>query len=29
MTRGALVLWVGIFSVIFLRRHLHLFQWLR
>lgn len=28
MTRGALVLWVGIFSVIFLRRQLHLFQWL-
>lgn len=28
MTRGALVLWVGIFSVIFLRRHLYLFQWL-
>ncbi|PWY97202.1 hypothetical protein BCV70DRAFT_203090 [Testicularia cyperi] len=28
MTRGALVLWVGVFSVIFLRRHLHLFQWL-
>lgn len=28
MTRGALVLWVGIFSVIFLRRSLHLFQWL-
>lgn len=28
MTRGALVLWVGIFSVIFLRRTLHLFQWL-
>lgn len=28
MTRGALVLWVGVFSVIFLRRHLYLFQWL-
>jgi drug/metabolite transporter (DMT)-like permease len=28
MTRGALVLFVGTFSVIFLRRHLHLFQWL-
>ncbi|KAN0066303.1 hypothetical protein ACQY0O_000397 [Thecaphora frezii] len=28
MTRGALVLWVGVFSVIFLRRHLHFFQWL-
>lgn len=28
MTRGALVLWVGIFSVIFLHRQLHLFQWL-
>ncbi|SNX84057.1 related to nucleotide-sugar transporter [Melanopsichium pennsylvanicum] len=28
MTRGALVLWVGVFSVIFLRRQLHLFQWL-
>lgn len=28
MTRGALVLWVGVFSVAFLRRHLHLFQWL-
>lgn len=28
MTRGALVLWVGVFSVIFLRRHLHHFQWL-
>ncbi|KDN44140.1 hypothetical protein K437DRAFT_214889, partial [Tilletiaria anomala UBC 951] len=27
MTRGALVLWVGVFSVIFLRRHLFLFQW--
>ncbi|KAJ9476522.1 hypothetical protein PHBOTO_000169 [Pseudozyma hubeiensis] len=25
---GALVLWVGVFSVAFLRRHLHLFQWL-
>lgn len=28
MTRGALVLFVGLFSVIFLRRHLFLFQWL-
>jgi drug/metabolite transporter (DMT)-like permease len=28
MTRGALVLFVGLFSVIFLRRHLHAFQWL-
>ncbi|KAH7313258.1 hypothetical protein B0I35DRAFT_394309 [Stachybotrys elegans] len=28
MTRGALVLFVGMFSVIFLRRRLHLFQWL-
>ncbi|KAF4908630.1 hypotheticall protein [Colletotrichum viniferum] len=28
MTRGALVLFVGLFSVIFLRRHLYLFQWL-
>ena len=27
MTRGALVLFVGLFSVIFLKRHLHLFQW--
>ncbi|KAK7751058.1 hypothetical protein SLS62_007044 [Diatrype stigma] len=27
MTRGALVLFVGLFSVVFLRRHLHLFQW--
>lgn len=27
MTRGALVLFVGLFSVIFLRRRLHLFQW--
>ena len=27
MTRGALVLFVGLFSVIFLRKHLHLFQW--
>jgi hypothetical protein len=27
MTRGALVLFVGLFSVIFLRRKLHLFQW--
>lgn len=28
MTRGALVLFVGLLSVVFLRRHLHLFQWL-
>lgn len=28
MTRGALVLFVGLFSVLFLRRHLYLFQWL-
>ncbi|CAD6886216.1 unnamed protein product [Tilletia laevis] len=28
MTRGALVLWVGVFSVFFLQRHLMLFQWL-
>lgn len=28
MTRGALVLFVGLFSVIFLRRQLFLFQWL-
>ncbi|KEY64323.1 hypothetical protein S7711_06367 [Stachybotrys chartarum IBT 7711] len=28
MTRGALVLFVGVFSVVFLRRRLHLFQWL-
>lgn len=27
MTRGALVLFVGLFSVIFLRRKLHLIQW--
>lgn len=27
MTRGALVLFVGLFSVIFLKRHLRLFQW--
>ncbi|EIW67703.1 integral membrane protein [Tremella mesenterica] len=27
MSRGALVLWVGILSVIFLRRHLWLYQW--
>ncbi|KAH7360552.1 hypothetical protein BKA65DRAFT_188068 [Rhexocercosporidium sp. MPI-PUGE-AT-0058] len=27
MTRGALVLFVGLFSVLFLRRKLHLFQW--
>ncbi|CAK7244699.1 MAG: hypothetical protein STHCBS139747_006244 [Sporothrix thermara] len=28
MTRGALVLFVGLFSVMFLHRHLHAFQWL-
>ncbi|CAK7212384.1 hypothetical protein SBRCBS47491_001445 [Sporothrix bragantina] len=28
MTRGALVLFVGLFSVIFLHRHLYAFQWL-
>lgn len=28
MTRGALVLFVGLFSVLFLKRHLRLFQWL-
>ncbi|EPE07379.1 integral membrane protein [Ophiostoma piceae UAMH 11346] len=27
MTRGALVLFVGLFSVLFLHRHLYLFQW--
>jgi len=27
MTRGALVLFVGLFSVIFLKRRLHIFQW--
>ncbi|KAH8880745.1 hypothetical protein GQ53DRAFT_788514 [Thozetella sp. PMI_491] len=27
MTRGALVLFVGLFSVVFLRRKLHLFHW--
>lgn len=27
MTRGALVLFVGLFSVIFLKRHLYLFHW--
>jgi drug/metabolite transporter (DMT)-like permease len=27
MSRGALVLWVGILSVIFLRRRLFLYQW--
>lgn len=27
MSRGALVLWVGILSVIFLRRQLWLYQW--
>ncbi|TXT15979.1 hypothetical protein VHUM_00482 [Vanrija humicola] len=27
MSRGALVLWVGVFSVIFLRHHLWLYQW--
>lgn len=28
MSRGALVLWVGVLSVIFLRRHLYLYQWI-
>jgi len=28
MTRGALVLWVGLFSVMFLRRKLWVYQWL-
>ncbi|OJJ41979.1 hypothetical protein ASPZODRAFT_137599, partial [Penicilliopsis zonata CBS 506.65] len=28
MTRGALVLFVGLFSVLFLRRKLHIYQWL-
>lgn len=28
MVRGALVLFVGLFSVVFLKRRLHLFQWL-
>jgi drug/metabolite transporter (DMT)-like permease len=28
MTRGALVLFVGLFSVVFLKRHLHPFQWI-
>jgi len=28
MTRGALVLFVGVLSVVFLRKRLHLFQWL-
>lgn len=27
MTRGALVLFVGLFSVLFLRRHLYVYQW--
>src|SRR3954470_2509548 len=27
MTRGALVLFVGLFSVLFLKRHLYIFQW--
>ena len=27
-SRGALVLWVGVLSVIFLQRHLFLYQWL-
>ncbi|KFY25993.1 hypothetical protein V493_04324 [Pseudogymnoascus sp. VKM F-4281 (FW-2241)] len=27
MTRGMLVIWVGIFSVVFLKKHLYLFQW--
>lgn len=28
MSRGALVLWVGVLSVIFLRRHLWFYQWI-
>jgi drug/metabolite transporter (DMT)-like permease len=28
MSRGALVLWVGVLSVLFLRRHLFLYQWM-
>lgn len=28
MTRGALVLFVGLFSVLFLKRYLHLYKWL-
>lgn len=28
MTRGALVLFVGVFSVLFLHRRLHMFQWI-
>jgi drug/metabolite transporter (DMT)-like permease len=28
MSRGALVLWVGVLSVMFLRRHLWLHQWI-
>ncbi|KAL4399620.1 pyrimidine nucleotide-sugar transmembrane transporter [Malassezia pachydermatis] len=28
MTRGALVMWVGLFSVMFLRHHLRLYQWM-
>jgi drug/metabolite transporter (DMT)-like permease len=28
MSRGALVLWVGVLSVVFLRRRLWLYQWL-
>ena len=27
MTRGMLVIWVGLFSVIFLKKKLHLYQW--
>lgn len=27
MTRGMLVIWVGLFSVIFLKKRLHLYQW--
>lgn len=27
MTRGMLVIWVGIFSVVFLKKRLHMYQW--
>lgn len=27
MSRGSLVLWVGVCSATFLRRHIHLYQW--
>ncbi len=27
MTRGMLVIWVGLFSVVFLKKRLHLYQW--